>query len=214
MKNIFILVVSCVLLACGKHQKQDKEATLKDSIQVVTNDVENRIVDKEGKITIYENRIQDIMLPFEKEEMLQQLKKTFSNMSVTKKMGQQDGPDFPLYELKKGTDNVCFFRMDSEDTLKLNDVYIKESLIKDQYGLCVGDKYQKIKELRKGKVKTYTDYHQHTYAYLDKSNIMYEISGDLSLPDTVDIENLKLTEDQIKDWIIEYIIWRKSEVTQ
>jgi hypothetical protein len=38
---------------------------------------------------------------------------------------------------------------------------------------------------------------------------MYEISGELSLPDTVDLENIQLAEDQIKDWTVDYVIWRK-----
>lgn len=98
--------------------------------------------------------------------------------------------------------------MDWEDTLKLNEIYIKVPVIKDQYGLKVGDGYQKIKNLRHAGLKTYTDYHQHTYAFFKTSNILYEISGDVFLPDTIDFDDLKLTEEQMKDWTIEYIIWR------
>ena len=123
-------------------------------------------------------------------------------------MGQQDGPDFPLYSIKKDETEICFFSMDSEDTLKLNEIIIKAPFIKDEYGLKVGDEYQKINELRKAEIKTYTDYHQHKYAYIDESNILYEISNTDSLSETVDLENPKFTEAQLEDWTIEYIIWR------
>lgn len=166
---------------------------------------------KTDTIILYEDRIKNVGLPFGKRDMLTELKKDFAGLTITKEIGLRDGPDFPLYSIKVGYEEICFFAMDSEDTLKLNDVYIKHPLIKDQYGLKVGDTYQKIKNVRDKEVKTYTDYHQHTYAYFKGSNITYEISGDVFLPDTVDFENLKFTEQQIKDWTIEYLIWRKVD---
>jgi hypothetical protein len=141
--------------------------------------------------------------------MLSDLKINFKGFTVTKEIGQQDGPDFPLYSIKDENGQICFFAMDSEDTLKLTEVYIKTPLIKDQYGLRVGDYYQKIKSMRHDNAMTSTDLHQHTFVYFDNSKIQYEISGDINLPDTVDFDNLNFTEEQIGDWIIERLIWRE-----
>ncbi|MTI30863.1 DUF1131 family protein [Xanthovirga aplysinae] len=212
MKNLFkILITSSILFACGVEQKKDNkkipaEKSLSKTTEIEDEDSTEALLDS---ITIYENRINEIPLPFPRKEMLEKLKKSFIQLGVTKEIGQQDGPDFPLYSLKNGETEICFFAMDWEDTLNLNKIYIKDALIKDEYGLKVGDSYQKIKKLRKGEIKTYTDYHLHTVAYFDNSNLSYEISGEASIPDTIDIKNLKLTEKQLKDWTIEYIIWRK-----
>lgn len=80
--------------------------------------------------------------------MLNSLKKAFSTYTITKERGQQDGPDFPPYSLKHGTKEVLFFAMEWEDPLTLDRIIVKEPLVKDKYGLKVGDGYDKIKKLR------------------------------------------------------------------
>jgi hypothetical protein len=141
--------------------------------------------------------------------VLADLTKEFTTLKVTKETGQQDGPDFPLYSIHDSRKTqICFFAMDPEDTLQLNEVYIRDRSISDQFGLRVGDDYRKIKKLRKQNAQNYTDLHQHTFVYFDNSKIMYEITGSVFLPDSVDFDNLKFTEEQIKDWKIEYLIWR------
>jgi hypothetical protein len=214
MKRVVPLIFTVVIFSCGtgstnKPETIDLSKNADSSItESVDNDNTNRQV-RTDTIILYENRIDRITLPFRKVEMLTELKKEFAGFTVTKEIGQQDGPDFPLYSIKERDNEICFFGMDSEDTLKLNEVYIKQAIVKDQYGLKVGDGYQKIKTVRSKNTKTYTDLHQHTFVYFDNSNIMYEISGSVFLPDTVDFENLKFTEEQIKDWTIEYLIWRE-----
>lgn len=158
-------------------------------------------------IILYEDRIKGIGLPFDKRDMLEDLKEQFDGYTIVREMGQQDGPDFPLYTMSDKGQAVCFFELDFEDTLKLNRIVVRKPIIKDQYGIKVGDNFQKIKKLREGDIKLYTNYHQHTYASLDSSRIKYQIDGYISLPDSVDIVDLKLTDDQVKDWIVEYIIW-------
>jgi len=160
-------------------------------------------------LVIHENSISGIALPFERKEMITKLKDAFDGLNVKKEIGQQDGPDFMLYSLKNGNERMCFFAMDGNDSLSLTDVYINSPLIKDQYGLKVGDGYQEIKRLRNEKIEQYTGLHQHTYITIGRSNIMYEIIGYVSIPDTADMNNLHFTEEQIKDWKIEYIIWRE-----
>lgn len=210
MKKIYKgLILGFILFSCGEEQKKNTQSASKNDLEpeIISNSVDANS-EKGDSITIYENRIKELSLPFPRQEMLEQLKQSFKLFEIVKEMGQQDGPDFPLYSLKKKETEICFFSMDSEDTLKLNEIFIKEPLLKDEYGLKVGDGYQKIKKLRAGEIKTYTDDHQHTYAYIDKSNILYEISNAYFVSDTVDLENPKFTEAQLENWTIEYIIWR------
>ena len=160
-------------------------------------------------IVLHEKSLNGILLPFPRKEMITLLQEKFSGFTVTKETGQQDGPDYLFYSVMDKDTGICSFTMDAEDTLKLDRIYIEHPTIKDQYGLKVGDDYSKIKSLRKNTAKTYTNpHHQHTFVYFDNSNIMYEISGDVFLPDTVDLENLSFTEEQIKDWTIDYVIWQ------
>lgn len=231
MKKLIVLLIARSLLSCSSNStdKTEKISVITDTVKSVSanSDSENvsnekaseeAEIEKEIQDTIIlekdmsrlnENSIYGLLIPFKRIEMLDQIKTAFSGYEITKEMGQQDGPDFPLYSVKKGNNEILFFSMDWEDTLKLNEVYIKSSEVADEYGLKVGDGYQDIKSKRNKPIKTFTNYHQHTYAYTDSSNIMYEISGDVFLPDTIDFENLKFTEEQIKDWTIEYVIWRK-----
>lgn len=164
----------------------------------------------EASNRLNENSIYGLAIPFGHLEMIDQIKKSFSGYEVTKELGQQDGPDFPLYSVKKSNNNVLFFSMDWEDTLKLREIIIKGPEIVDEYGLRVGDGFKDIKSKRKKPIKTSTDFHQRTFAYTDSSNIMYEISGNVFMSDTVDLENLKFTEEEMEDWTIDLIIWRKQ----
>lgn len=210
MKNIFkSLILGFILISCGEGQKKNTGSASKNDLETenTSNSVDTNSEESKS-IIIYENRLKEISLPFPRQEMLEQLKKSFKSFEIVKELGQQDGPDFPLYSLKKKETEICFFSMDSDDTLKLNEIIIKEPLIKDEYGLKVGDGYQKIRQLRSGEIKTYTDHHQHTYAYIDASNILYEISNTDFDADTVELENPKFTEAQLENWTIEYIIWR------
>jgi hypothetical protein len=93
---------------------------------------------------LYERGINNLTLPLERREVLPDLRNAFVGLTVTKEIRQRDGPDFLLYSINDEIGEICFFAMDSEDTLKLREVHIKTPLVKDQYGLRVGDGYQKI----------------------------------------------------------------------
>ena len=210
-KFIFILCFS-LLFNCAqpKEEKTTQESNVlaNDTVEVASTIGPIAQPQTYEPLVLKENGLNNIALPFKRKDMLSTLSKLFADFQVTKEMGQQDGPDFPLYSVKDQETELVFFGMDWEDTLKLDRIYIKVPLIIDEYGLKVGDNYQDIKALRQDSIKTFTDYHQHTYVYSDSSNIFYEIWGQATIPDTADFENLHFTEEQIKDWKIEYVIWR------
>ena len=205
-----VFIVGYLFFSRGREPKKNALGPSEKEIEIQIEDQSEKTnKEKKDSITIYEDRIGNIPLPFPKREMLDELKQSFKTFTIVKEMGQQDGPDFPLYALKRGDKELGYFSMDYEDSLKLNEVYIQDAMAKDEYGLRVGDGYQKIKKLRGGEIKTYTNYHQHTFAYIENSHIFYEIFGDALIDDTIDVEEIEFTEAQLKDWKIEYIIWRE-----
>jgi hypothetical protein len=169
--------------ACGQRSEvQTQDATDTISEQTLHN-AASTVQSHIDTIMLYEDRINGIRLPFERKEMLVELQEKFGGYTVAKAIGQQDGPDYPYYSVMDNDISLASFAMDASDTLKLERLYVEHPAIKDEYGITVGDAYAKIKDLRNGVAKISTDpHHQHTVLYFDGSNIMYEISGELSLP--------------------------------
>ncbi len=98
--------------------------------------------------------------------------------------------------------------MHDTDTLILNNIYIKNSIIQDQYALKVGDDFSKIKDNRgKGEIG-FDPYHFHMYYYFENSKISYELTGELRAFDADDVADIVIEEKDISDWKVEYIIWR------
>lgn len=205
-----IIILCCLLVSCGQGTRKNKAETPGQEVDSPPEDQRPKTEqDKKDSIILYEDHMGDIPLPFPKREMLNELRQAFASLVVQKEIGEQDGPDFPLYSLKGDDGEIAYFSMHHEDTLQLIEVHIGDPRVKDEYGLRVGNTYQKIRQLREGKLKTYTDYHQHTYAYFDNSPISYEISGDDMIANTVDQEDITFTEEQMQDWTIQFIIWRE-----
>lgn len=159
-------------------------------------------------IVLSERKINDIDLPFPLKDMTEELEFLFRDCSINKEIGKQDGPDFPLYSIRCEDKEIGFFAMHDTDTLTLNQIYIKDSIIKDQYGLKVGDDFSKIKENRgQGRIG-FDPYHFHMYYYVGNSKISYELTGELRGFDADSIADIVIDEKDIANWKIEYIIWR------
>lgn len=165
---------------------------------------------KNSELVLFEDHIGAIPLPFPRQDMLPELREAFRPFTVTKEMGQQDGPDFPLYAVRDGSREVAYFSMDFEDTLALVELRITSAWISDEYGLSVGDNFSKIKKRRTDELDTYSDYHGHTYASIKSSQIGYEIS-DATPPanapdDAMDQVSVSIPEN----WEITTVIWMAS----
>jgi hypothetical protein len=207
MKTHLLPILALLFLSSCTSENKKSAAVTETKDSVMTTEIKPELF---PALILYEDSLHTIALPFQRQEMLPVLKEQLQPYTITKGIGQQDGPDFPYYAVNKNKENLLFFSMDSDDTLKLDKVIIHSPLIADVYGLKVGDDYKNIAKKRKGEFKQYTDYHHHTYLYQKHSKIVYEISGHLSLPDTADTKNLQFTEDQLKDWKIEYVIWQNK----
>jgi hypothetical protein len=145
INSIALLIVS-VLFSCSRGTTNSHETVdsnlMADSVSGKRHSGLKKIA--QDSLVLYERGINNLTLPLERREVLPDLRNAFVGLTVTKEIRQRDGPDFLLYSINDEIGEICFFAMDSEDTLKLREVHIKTPLVKDQYGLRVGDGYQKI----------------------------------------------------------------------
>lgn len=192
-------LVVCVLFVWSCLGRTDQSG--KDKIQEGSSNINQSDI-----LLITENGLEDIKLPFLRKEMLPELRASLKSFNVSKELGEFEYGRAPIYTIRHNEEGIGFFEMDSEDTLKLNNLYLS-NYVTDMYGLTIGDGYDKLKAVRGDSIKHYTDFHQHTYVIVESSNIMYEIFGEW--PKNVDLTDLSFTEDQIKNWTIEQIIWRE-----
>ncbi len=156
--------------------------------------------------TLKENSIQNVKLPLPHKEVLPDLRESFKPYSVVKELGQFEYGAAPVYEVIDQENPIVLFEMEMTDTLKLKNLYLRK-YVKDQYGLQIGDKVGKIKELRGDSIQHNMDFHQHTYLIVPNSNILYEIIGEFS--EDINLSNPSITTEEIENWKIEAIIWRE-----
>ena len=218
---LVLFIFSCDGEKNSELSSENEVSVSKDSTDTPVQKTENEEVDKTselntitesqkltGKVILSENNIGGLKLPFPKKEVLQELKTIFNNCSVTKEVGMQDGPDFPLYTIKCDEKRIAFMSMNYEDTLSLDDIYIQDSIIADEYGLKVGDEISKIHEIRDTGKIAFDPYHFHMYYSYPNSKIHYELKGELSTPETDITPDIVIEEKDIKNWKIKNIIWR------
>ena len=219
MRKIIFCLLIIGLISC-RENKVNKDNSNKNIPQNSNTD-EKQIEELKEKrkityqqIVLSENKIDTFSIPFQEKDMLMDLKSYYKSYNVEIKIGQQDGPDFPYIDIVKNDGNsVAFFSFDYENKYKLDEIRILDSILTDQYGIRVGDSYQELVEKRKGDFRNSTDYHQHTYLYIENSNIYYELTGDLTITEDLleNLEELELSDEQLQKCKVEYIIWRKRK---
>jgi len=214
MRRIITYLPFAIFVACNPSTVHDKNnsITTDTSREVVPVSPTPKLEVESGElvntIVLSERNINAIQLPFPLKDMTKDLEALFQDCSITKEIGEQDGPNFPLYSIKCANRDLGFFAMHSTDTLTLNSIHIKDSIIQDQYGLSVGDDFLKIKANRGEGTISFDPYHFHMYYYYNDSKISYELTGDLRSFDVDDVAEVVIEEADISDWKIEYIIWR------
>ena len=217
MKKTIICLLIIAFISCRDNKvtqsNSNQDSLLKsDSNQTQTEKPINEPKIAHQKISLSENKFDTFLIPFQEKDMLTDLKNYYKSYTVEAKIGQQDGPDFPYIDIMKSDGNsVALLSFDYENKYKLDEIRISDSIASDEYGVRVGDTYQKIVEKRKVDFKNSTGYHQHTYLYDENSNISYELTGDLTITEDMfeNIEELELSEEQLQKCKVEYIIWRK-----
>jgi hypothetical protein len=142
--------------------------------------------------------------------ILSEIKSAFPDFQVSKKVGQQDGPDFNLYQVTQSGKEIYFIAMDSYDTSIVQDLWTNNKIIKDEYGITVGQKIEYALEKRPT-LKFHSDLHQNIYATEKNSKIEYRLTGNFkTLNDTTFFaDDFTVEKWQTEGMEIEYVIWRK-----
>lgn len=214
MRTVIISIMLSVLISCspGPQDKRGGINTSDTGSSLLSKNDSFEAPDHTGElldpVVLSESKINDIALPFPLKDMTEDLASLFHDCSIKKEVGEQDGPDFPLYSIKCAGKQIGFFAMHDTDTLTLDDIYIKDSIIADQYGLRVGDDLSSIKKNRGSGLIGFDPYHLHMYYYFADSRISYELVGRLRTFDVEDVADIVIEEKDIADWKIQYIIWR------
>jgi hypothetical protein len=213
MKSILNIFILFGLLSCSNGLNEKDKTEFAD---IATKEFEEEY-HPEGatdnifrEIVLYETKIDSLDLPFPEKDMLSEIQNQFKPYTAERKIGEQDGPNYEYIEILRENKQVAFFDFNWENSNQLEEIRITNSAASDQYGVRVGDSYKELKIKRPQDFKNSTNYHQHTYLYSDDSNIYYELTGDFSLTSEMieNIEDLKLTEQQLSTWMVEYILWR------
>jgi hypothetical protein len=140
----------------------------------------------------------------------QNLELGFPSFEIKEEIGQQDGPDFRLYQVQYMNEDVFFISMDSYDSMLVQDIWTKNQKIKDEYGSFVGIAIDSILTKRP-EINFHSDLHYNIYASAKNSKIEYRLNGDFkSLNDSSFVtEDFKVKKWQIEGMKVEYLIWRK-----
>ena len=155
-----------------------------------------------NELVLHEHKLGKMNLSHGMQISLQTLREKLKPLVVTKKTGQQDGPDYTYYQVNNNKKAYFSIKTQDSNAKRLESITIKNKAISDQYTVRVGMSYPKLKSLRP-KVTIKTE-HYHTYIYVKGSNIVYEISGDYNGPD-----KNSYTESDVKTWKVIAILWEK-----
>ena len=156
-------------------------------------------ITKTTKLVLDENSLGDFKISKETLLSEEKLQKAFPNYKVTKKIGQQDGPNFNLYEL--GSDAMLMTQKTS--TNNLFKIWCDHnSKIVDEYGVAVETSFEEL--IKKRPNLKHTTEQFKTYLYQENSNICYQIQLlNYNSPD-----KKEYSIEEIKDSKVIAIIWK------
>lgn len=196
MTRLLIIVLTITTLACNP-KKPAGSNSQEDSMC--------------SEIILFESTLGDLHLnELNAHNIRSEIQEAFSDFDLKKKIGQQDGPDYGLYEISK-SDGKCFYiSMDSYDTTLVQDIWTKSIGFKDEYGVSVGFSVDSALKQRPNLV-FYSDLHQNIYANVPASKISYRLTGDFKmLNDSAFVYNdFSVDKWQVEGMEVEYLIWKK-----
>uniref|UniRef100_UPI00260DC5A3 hypothetical protein n=1 Tax=uncultured Aquimarina sp. TaxID=575652 RepID=UPI00260DC5A3 len=139
-----------------------------------------------------------------------ELELTFPKFKVQKEIGQQDGPNFNLYEVTYLNEQIFFVSMDSYDSNIVQDLSTKHVKIKDEYDVSIGLTVDSL-IINRPNLSFRADLHYNIYASQKNSKIEYRLKGNLkTLNDSlITADDYSVKKWQIEGMTVEYLIWRK-----
>ena len=127
------------------------------------------------------------------------LKEIFPNDSISKNIGEQDGPNYFFYTI--GVEAVLKTPTTENETL--SELQIQEkSTVADVYGVKIGMTYADLKERRSN--LTISTEHFHIYLSKEGSNIHYE----MAIPESNGPDKSEYTFEDLKKSKVISIIWK------
>jgi len=189
-----LLLVSILIISSCNMDKKSKDAIAKEQVQHKSSKKANELILTEttfGKLKLEKG------MPLKESK----IKELFSDFSVLKKIGEQDGPNYYYYEI--GRDVILETpNLENEifSQLRINE----KSKVSDKYGIKTGMTYSDIEEKRPN--MSISTEHYHIYLFKEGSNIRYEMSlGNYSGPDKEEysLEDLKSNNSKVIS-----IVWK------
>jgi len=135
---------------------------------------------------------------------LEKLKLIFVGLTVERRVGEQDGPDFVYFEISDQEGELFWIKAQDDDPGKIDSVHVTSDKVVDQYGLKIGSTYAQIHAARPA-LLVETDEHFHTYVGKPEEEIVYELSCPYAAE--YDGPDRSPTEAEIRNGVIEELIW-------
>jgi len=163
-----------------------------------------------GEILLTETKLGNLDIGILSDEnMVTEIKRAFPDFQVEKARGQQDGPDYNYFEATHLGEEVFLIAMNWEDTTQIEHLRTENKMIKDQYGLSVGQTVEHAL-MKRPDLKFHADLHYNVFATAANSRIEYHLTGDLKLVnDSVFVaSDYSVEKWQIEEMQIAFLIWR------
>lgn len=202
MTRYSILLLTLIFISCNQTNSRDTK-TKESNLEINKEEM--------SEILLTETKLGDLELnKLTEKNMLTEIKSAFPDFKVTKTVGQQDGPDYNLYQITRSKQEIFFISMDSYDTLVVQDFWTNNKIIQDEYGVTVEQKVESVLEKRPT-LKFHSDLHQNIYATEKNSKIEYRLKGNFK---TLNDTTFSADDNSVEKWQtegmeIEYLIWRK-----
>jgi len=135
---------------------------------------------------------------------LEKLKSVFVGLTVERKVGEQDGPDFVYFEISDQEGELFWIKAQDDDPGKIDSVHVTSDKVVDQYGLRIGSTYAQIHAARPA-LLVETDEHFHTYVGNPEEKIVYELSCPYAAG--YDGPDRNPTKAEIRSGVIEGLVW-------
>tara|TARA_R110001599_G_scaffold40866_2_gene124219 strand:+ start:498 stop:1388 length:891 start_codon:yes stop_codon:yes gene_type:complete len=149
-----------------------------------------------------ENTLGEVSLNKEYSVIEHELRELFPKGNIQRnKVDMEDG-SYDQINIVSDADTIKGVLLGQPEHLK--SLEIISDKIKDMYGVQMGMSFATVKTLRPN-IKIQTDSHFHTYAFVEGSNIKYEICCNEIGPD-----KMNWSMEEVKNWKIKSLNWQKD----
>ncbi|WP_452218687.1 hypothetical protein [Lacinutrix undariae] len=190
IKAVIILSIFFIIFSCKENDKTKSKDSISTKIQT-----QEKLAEDIDKLVLTESALGHLKLTKRMSVEELKIKASFTNLTVTKNVGAQDGPNYFYYKI--GTEAILT-TPDTENSI-LSQLLIKEnSNVSDIYGVKLGMTYIDVNKKRSN--MSISTEHYHIYLRKEGSNIAYEMSlGNYDGPDKEEysIDDIKNSNSKV-----------------